>query len=194
MYTMKTLTSLLVLLAGAAFAIEKPDYDVLQKNGKLELRKYADLPVVSAPMAGMNQRNDSFGQLFQYISGANKGEQKIKMTSPVFMEGSHKDRAPAKSGTMSFMIPSKVAKEGTPDPTGSAVSLGKIKGGTIAAIRFKGWKSEADRKDAIDRLQAWVREQGWKSAGEPFFAIYNPPWTPEFMRRNEVWLRVTPSK
>ena len=187
---MKALTSLLILLTGTAFAIEKPDYTVLQKNGKMELRRYADLPVVSAPMAGMNQRNDSFGQLFQYISGANKAEQKIKMTSPVFMEGSHKDRAPANSGTMSFMIPSDVAKVGSPDPTGKNVSLKKIKGGTIAAIRFKGWKSEAARKTAIDNLQAWVKQQGWRAEGQPFFAIYNPPWTPEFMRRNEVWLRV----
>ncbi len=191
---MKILSSLLILLSGAAFAIEKPDYQVLQKDGKLELRKYADLPVVSAPMAGMNQRNDSFGQLFQYISGANKDQQKIKMTSPVFMEGSHKDKAPAKSGTMSFLVPANIAKAGTPDPTGKEVRLAKIGGGTIAAIRFKGWKSEVARKSAIDDLRAWVKTRGWKADGQPFFAIYNPPWTPGFLRRNEVWLRVKATK
>jgi DNA gyrase inhibitor GyrI len=191
---MKILTTLFLVFASAAFGIEKPGYEVLRKNGKIELRKYEDLPVVSAPMAGMNQRNDSFGQLFQYISGANAKQQKIKMTAPVFMEGSHKDRAPAKSGTMSFLIPSKVAMAGSPDPSGDGVNLGKINGGTIAAIRFKGWKSEAARKAAIDDLQDWVKSQGWKADGQPFFAIYNPPWTPEFMRRNEVWLRVKPTR
>lgn len=191
---MKALVPLFILLTGPALATEKPDYDVLQKDGKMELRKYADLPVVSAPMAGMNQRNDSFGQLFQYISGANQDEQKIKMTAPVFMEGSHKDRAPANSGTMSFMIPAKVAQAGSPDPTAKNVRLDKIKGGTIAAIRFKGWKSEAARKAAIDKLQTWAKQQGWEADGKPFFAIYNPPWTPEFMRRNEVWLRVKPPR
>lgn len=190
---MKLLVPVLIVLSGAVSAIEKPDYEVLRKDGKLELRKYADLPVVSAPMAGMNERNDSFGRLFQYISGANRDQAKIKMTAPVFMEGSHKDRAPANSGTMSFLIPSQVARAGSPEPAGNDVRLGKIAGGTIAAIRFKGWKSETARKNAIDTLEAWVTQQGWTSEGRPFFAIYNPPWTPEFMRRNEVWLRVTQS-
>jgi hypothetical protein len=145
---MKQFTFLLpltALLSSCAIAIEKPDYEVIEREDTRELRKYADLPVVSAPMGGMAERNDSFGKLFRYISGDNKPKQKVSMTSPVFMEGSHKDQAPAKSGTMSFLVPTDVAKTGTPDPTGKEVSLRKITGGTIATINFKGWRSEAKR-------------------------------------------------
>ena len=184
------LLPLAALLSSCAIAIEKPDYEVLLRDDTRELRKYDDLPVVSAPMGGMGQRNDSFGKLFKYISGDNKPQQKISMTSPVFMEGSPKDEAPAKSGTMSFLVPTAVAKAGTPDPAADDLSLRKITGGTIATINFKGWSEEPKRQLAIEKLQAWIKTKGWKTKGEPFFAIYDPPWTPEFLRRNEVWLHV----
>ena len=189
------LLPLIALISSCAVAIEKPDYEVIEREDTRELRKYADLPVVSAPMGGMNERNDSFGKLFKYISGENKPQQKVSMTSPVFMEGSPKDQAPAKSGTMSFLVPSEVAKAGTPDPTGQDVRLRKITGGTIATINFKGWREEAKRAAAVKKLQDWAKTKGWKAKGEPFFAIYDPPWTPEILRRNEVWLHVeTPTK
>ena len=178
------------LLSSCATAIEKPDYELLLKDDTRELRKYDNLPVVSTPMGGMGERNDSFGKLFQYISGNNEGQQKVKMTSPVFMEGSAKDKAPAKSGTMSFLIPSKVAKAGTPAPTGRDVQLKQITGGTIATINFKGWRDERKREVAVEKLRVWVDSKGWKAKGEPFFAIYDPPWIPELFRTNEVWLRV----
>ena len=106
------------------------------------------------------------------------------------MEGSAKDKAPAKSGTMSFLIPSKVAAAGTPAPKGQDVRLKQITGGTIATINFKGWRSEEKRELAVKKLRDWVDSKGWKAKGEPFFAIYDPPWTPEIFRTNEVWLRV----
>lgn len=181
---------LIALLSSCATAIEKPDYELLLKDDTKELRHYPDLPVVSTPMGGMEARNDSFGKLFRYISGNNEAEQKVEMTSPVFMEGSPKDEAPAKSGTMSFLIPSKVAKAGTPAPTGEEVALRQITGGTVATINFKGWRDEAKRELAIQKLVKWIASRGWKAKGEPFFAIYDPPWTPEILRTNEVWLRV----
>ncbi|NNC88100.1 MAG: heme-binding protein [Akkermansiaceae bacterium] len=184
---------LFLLLAGLpAAAIEKPVYKVLEadKERKVELREYADIPVATAPMGGMQNQDGSFMKLFQYISGDNDGKQKIAMTSPVFMQTTAKDRGPAGSGRMSFMIPAEVARAGAPAPDGKDVTLGKIKGGRIAAIRFKGHKSEEKRQAAVQALQAWITEKKWTPAGKPFFAYYNPPWTPGIFRRNEVLIRI----
>jgi len=182
----------LLLVAGSAFGIEKPDYEVLEKEKQLELRKYADIPVASAPMGGMGERNDSFRKLFRYIQGNNAAKQKIEMTSPVFMEPGAGEEAAPQAGRMSFMIPATVAKKGAPEPGGQEVNLDKIPGGKFAVIRFSGHRSEAKRTAAVEALKAWVARKGWTSSGEPFFAYYDPPWTPEFMRRNEVWLRLEP--
>lgn len=178
----------IALLTSCSPTVEKPDYKVLQKDGKYELRKYPDLAVVSAPMGAMDQRNTSFRSLFRYISGENEKQQKISMTSPVFMDEGNAD-AKAK-GAMSFVMPKKVVQAGAPEPSEKQVALGKISGGTFAIIDFKGWRSKAKQQAAEKDLIAWVKAKGWKSQGSTFFAFYNPPWTPELLRQNEVWLKV----
>ena len=37
-------------------------------------------------------------------------------------------------------------------------------------------------------LQTWATARGLHVIGEPEVNRYNPPWTPWFLRRNEVWM------
>jgi DNA gyrase inhibitor GyrI len=189
------LASALVLAAciwagGRLLALEEPAHKELEKDGKFALREYEAIPVVSAPMDGMGERNDSFRKLFRYISGDNEAEQTIEMTSPVIMSDDPADKPDGTEGTMSFMIPAAVAKEGAPAPDGEDLSVSSISRGKFAVLRFKKWRSEDARKKAIEELLAWVEEKKLEPLGEPVFAFYDPPWTPELLRRNEVWLRV----
>ena len=180
----------LVLLAPlCSCAIEEPAFESVRKEGNFEVRKYAAIPVVSAPMQDMGKRDESFRTLFRYISGANADKAKIAMTSPVFMENG---AAADKPGRMSFMIPAKVSEKGAPTPTGEEVAVSQIGGGTFAVLRFKGWKDEAKRELAELDLRKLVAKATLKPSGKPFFAFYDPPWTPEPLRRNEVWQRVEP--
>ncbi|MEK6232542.1 MAG: heme-binding protein [Luteolibacter sp.] len=184
----------LIVLMGGIFsscAIEKPDYETLQKEGNFEVRKYAAIKVVSAPMKDMGKRNDSFRKLFKYISGENEANQKIAMTSPVFMEDAEKENA-ASTGKMSFMLPAKVAEKGAPAPDGDGLAVTEISGGTFAVLRFEGWSKQDSRNKASAALAKLISENKLKPAGSTFFAFYDPPWTPEFMRRNEVWQRIQP--
>jgi hypothetical protein len=52
--------ALIVLMGGllSSCAIENPDYETLQKEGNFEVRKYAAIKVVSAPMKDMEKRNE----------------------------------------------------------------------------------------------------------------------------------------
>lgn len=181
----------LFLAAGTAFVVtsragyETASYTVEKKDGKFEVRKYAAHTVVTAPMKGDSQ-NGSFGKLFQYISGSNEADQKIAMTTPVFM--------PADSaGTtkeMQFVVPGDVAKDGAPTPKDKSVKLKRMSGGKYAALRFAGRSGAADRKKKLAELKALIKAEGLTASGAPIFAGYDPPWTPGPMRRNEVLIRV----
>jgi len=185
---MKILFALLVASLTSC-AIEKPAYETVQKNGEFEVRKYADIPIVSAPMEDMEKRDTSFRQLFKYISGENDRKQKIQMTSPVFVN----EAANANTvGSMSFMIPAEVAKNGSPAPNAEGLAVKKINGGTYAVLRFSGWDKADNRKAATESLAKLVTENKLNPTGKPFFAFYDPPWTPEMLRQNEVWQKLEP--
>ena len=170
--------------------VEEPPFKSLKKNGQFELREYANIPIASAPMEGMGKRDKSFNNLFKYISGANEGNQKIPMTAPVLMEAGPADAAGAEKGKMSFVIPAAVAKAGAPKPTGDGMTTGKIEASHIATLRFKGWTSEESRKKAEEELATLIKANKLTPIGKPFFAFFDPPWTLEMFRRNEVWQRV----
>ena len=136
-------------------AIEEPAFESVRKEGAFEVRKYASIPVVSAPMEGMGKRDDSFRTLFRYISGANERKQKIAMTSPVFMDDAGEG---GKAGRMSFMIPSKVSEKGAPAPDAEEVAVSEIGGGTFAVLRFKGWAEEPKREEALRILAKRIAE------------------------------------
>ena len=181
----------LLLIGGTAFVVtsragyETASYTVEKKDGKFEVRKYAAHTVVTAPMKGDSQ-NGSFGKLFQYISGSNEADQKISMTTPVFMpadsDGTTKE--------MQFVVPGDVAKDGAPTPKDKSVKLKRMSGGKYAALRFAGRSGAADRKKKLAELKALIKAEGLTASGSPVFAGYDPPWTPGPMRRNEVLMRV----
>ncbi|MCE2960897.1 MAG: SOUL family heme-binding protein [Akkermansiaceae bacterium] len=185
---MKALFALLIATLTSC-AIEKPTYESVQKKGDFEVRKYAAIPIVSAPMQDMEKRDNSFRQLFKYISGENDKKQKISMTSPVFVNEAADSK---KSGSMSFMIPSEVAKMGSPTPNAEGLAVAKIDGGSYAVLRFSGWDKEDNRKAASESLAKLIVENKLNPTGKPFFAFYDPPWIPEMLRQNEVWQMLEP--
>jgi DNA gyrase inhibitor GyrI len=66
------------------------------------------------------------------------------------------------------------------------VVIRKVPGRTMAAIRFSGSWSEERFQEHTEQLLTWLKEQGLIATGTPVIARYDPPWTPWFMRRNEV--------
>ena len=168
-------------------ATETPAYKVIRADAKFEIRDYPALTVATTPMndAGMN---GSFGQLFRFITGSNEGAQKINMTTPVLI-GTTQDKA-----TMSFIMPKAAVEKGVPKPVGDKVTLGKVPAARYAALRFFGTRTAGNEKAAIEKLKAWLSAQKLTAMGDPLFAYYDPPWTPVFMRRNEVLLRIDQSQ
>jgi len=174
-----------VFVATSRAGYESAAYELVEKSGAFELRDYEKLEVVATPM-GDRGRSGSFRRLFRYISGDNQEERKIDMTTPVFMPAG-KNGEP---GTMQFVLPSEVAEEGAPAPTGEAVELATMPAGRYAVIRYSGRSGRERDRRQLDRLKGELEARGLESIGDPVFAGYDPPWTPGPLRRNEVLLRV----
>ena len=176
-----------LFVSNSRAATETPDYKVIRAVGKFEIRDYPVLTVATTPMGG-DGMNGSFMKLFRFISGGNAGAEKIAMTSPVLIDTAKDLR------TMSFIMPKKAVAKGVPKPAGDGVSLEKIEAARFAVLRFGGGRTPANEQAAITQLKGWLAEQKLTAKGEPLFAYYDPPWTPVFMRRNEVLIRIDKSQ
>ena len=154
---------------------ETAPYKVLRADGAFELRAYPELPLVTTRNDGAN---GSFRRLFRYISGANATQEKIAMTTPVFMVDDQ----------MAFVLPAE--KREAPAPAAKDVRLEKRPADRVAVHRFSGQRSAEADAAALSKLRTWMAQQGLKETGKPFSASYDPPWTPGPLRRNEVLVPV----
>jgi hypothetical protein len=162
-------------------ANEEAKYDVVKSSDVYEIRKYSDrLAIQVVSTSG----NNGFRKLFNYISGNNEKNQKIKMTVPVtVME---------KSGnmTMQFYLPSKFDENNVPDPTASDVEVINIEGGYYAVIRYSGRASENNFIKHKDILENELYRDGILIKSPAIKATYNSPFTLPLMRRNEAMFKI----
>jgi len=91
---------------------------------------------------------------------------------------------------ISFMMPAKYTLETLPEPVDSRVVLKKVPARLMAALKYSGTWSQKRYEEKKERLREWMQKRGLKPVGEPVFARYNPPFTPWFLRRNEVLIPV----
>lgn len=160
------------------------EYKVVSNDGAFEIRDYKAAMLVTAPMSGGGTRNGSaFGKLFRYISGANESKEKISMTSPVLSTIGEK-------GKMSFVVPKDVALRGAPLPTSKDVVIEEMPAGRFATVRFSGSPSAGRYAEAQRLLKEWIEKKDLRTSGEFLSAGYDPPYTPQSLRRNEVMVRL----
>jgi hypothetical protein len=64
----------------------------------------------------------------------------------------------------------------------------------MAVVRYTGFWSESGYLKNKLKLKAWIRENEFTAVGDPIWARYNPPFTPWFLRRNEILIQVAPDE
>ena len=168
-------------------AYESAEYTVLDSVGPFETREYPELFLATTNTKLQMQGNDgSFMRLFRYISGANGDDQKIAMTTPVFMDC----ELNGTDGQMGFVIPKRVVDQRIPEPSSNDVRIRARSGGRFAAIRFAGRVQNDSFAKAEKELRNWMEDNGLIGHDDAEFAGYDPPWTPGPFRRNEVLIRL----
>jgi hypothetical protein len=163
---------------------ESATCQVVRSSGNFAVRDYPALMVVETPMTRTGKDADgSFMRLFRFITGKNEAKQKIAMTTPVFMSGN------GSNATMAFVLPAKLPAGEVPKPTDGAVTVREWPAGRFALLRFRGGRNPKNEAAALQQLKDWMTAAGLRVLSPPVFAYFDPPWTPRFLRRNEVMLR-----
>jgi hypothetical protein len=167
--------------------VKKAKYDVIKRIGKLELRRYG--PLVIARTDGFG--DGGFNRLFRYISGANRRRSKVEMTAPVISERISMT-APVMTGggAMAFVMPEGYDMDTTPEPLDQEVMVVEVPARLLAVLRFSGRWTERAFEARSRELLGRVQETGLETRGEVFAMLYNPPFTPPFLRRNEVAVEI----
>ena len=89
-------------------------------------------------------------------------------------------------------MPSEIDKHSAPKPTNSRVSLRFMPQELVAVDRFTGRWTSASYQERVSKLLIAIAAAGYQAAGNARFARFDPPWTPWFIRRNEIQIPVAP--
>ena len=170
---------------------EEQPYEVVREHPDFELRRYPEHVVAETRVTGSFEGagNASFRRLVGYIGGRNTQSRKVAMTAPVVQETEDED---AGRFVVGFVMPAGFDLEGAPDPTDDDVRLRAVPAHTAAALRFSGRWSRGRYDEHERRLRAALAEAGLEVVGQARFARFDPPWTPWFLRHNEVVIPVAP--
>ncbi len=210
----RTVLTVTVLAAGVAAlgacaflqtraSTEQPDYAVVDRIGRsVEIREYPALVAAEVTVpAGRDARNAAFRVLFDYIGGNNRPAQSIAMTTPIELAdgATIAMTAPVETQeagdrlTMRFFLPATVASDAAPDPLDDRVRLVRLPARSMAVLRFSGARG-ADVLDTRQRLLVATVDgsRDWAADGPPTAYLYDPPWYPSPLRRNEVAVPVLP--
>ncbi len=106
------------------------------------------------------------------------------MTAPVLKEKE------GESSIISFVMPPGSTLETLPKPKNPAVTLRAVAPHMVAVITFSGYSTEDIIAEKTAILLNALQRDGLAVRSVPRIALYNPPWTPPFMRRNEVMVDV----
>jgi hypothetical protein len=182
-------------------AIEEPPYEVIRQFNGVELRQYAPYVVAEVVLDATadDAGNRAFPILAGYIFGKNKGERKLAMTAPVTQAAVPQKLAMTAPVTQAavpggmrvqFVLPEGVTLASAPEPLDPRVQLRLEPARQWAALRYSGLWTQANYAEHLAKLQAALASAGVATVGEPVLARYDPPITPWFLRRNEIWLAV----
>ena len=87
---------------------------------------------------------------------------------------------------VAFVLPADLPADQAPAPSDDSLVVRPMASTTTAAITYSGrWTQDSYDRHCAMLLDAVARE-GLVAVGEPRFARYNAPFTPWFLRRNEV--------
>ena len=66
------------------------------------------------------------------------------------------------------------------------VTIRKFEAGRFAVLRYSGGRNAQKEAEAERRLRLWMEAERLRPKPPPVFGYFDPPWTPAFLRRNEV--------
>ena len=185
---------------------DRVSYLTLDRIDGIEIRRYPQTVLVETTAPNSVT---AFRRLFRYLKGANERSESVSMTAPVSITGdvtgaippvpvpggtgeSISMTAPVQTGRdgngvrMAFYLPQEYTAESAPTPTDPAVRLVVEPQQTVAVRRFSWYASPGRVERERQRLFEFLERSDFIPRGEPYVLQYDDPWTPPFMRTNEI--------
>lgn len=163
---------------------EQQPYTLIEKYDGFELRLYPRHVLVEVVTRGpfMQAGNMAFQPLVSYISGRNLDRKKFAMTAPVLQTPNSTDD----EHRVAFVLPAGVSIKDVPAPVDGYVTTRVVEEHRVAAVSFGGGWNESRFKQNGAELLAAVKAAGLSPVGEVYYARFDPPWKPGFLKRNEA--------
>jgi effector-binding domain-containing protein len=183
-------------------AIETPNYKVIKKSGRIEIREYQ--PYLKASVYVDSDSYNSAGSyafsvLADYIFGNNTKSGKIPMTAPVDTQMSEQIPMTAPVDTtkskgqykVSFTMPSSYSLKTLPKPNNNDVIIEQVPKRKMATIIFSGYTPDEKVNKKLAELNNWLEVNKLKVSGEPILSRFDSPIKPGFIRHNELSLKIS---
>jgi hypothetical protein len=159
------------------YSTERAPYQVIQNlASQVEIRQYEQQTWVST---SYETDDSSFPVLASYIFGGNKEGETLSMTAPVITDQK-----------MAFILPQGISKGNAPTPDGQAIDVTTVPARKRATLTFSWWTPQSRVEKKTAEFLNILRENDIETKGQPFLMRYNDPWSPPFLRRNEVSIEV----
>mgnify|MGYP001223201581 FL=1 len=162
-------------------AYEEAVFKVVHKSENFEIRYYEERIVIQTRS---KSGNNSFRKLFNYISGKNKEEKKIEMTTPVTVLQDDDQMI------MQFFLPSRFDINSAPLPADDSIEIASINAGYFAVIKYSGFASDQNFIKHANILKSLLDLNKIEIASQPIKATYDGPFTLPNLRRNEAMFLV----
>jgi hypothetical protein len=196
----------LFILTGAknTMATEEAKYTVVKTENSFEIRDYDAHVLAEVMVEGELEQagNKAFNSLFRYISGDNRSRDKVAMTAPVSQQAAGQkidmtapvsQQAVKGKWAVSFMMPASYTLETLPVPDDKDVILREVPARRVAAVRYSGFWSEKNYLNNKSQLETWINKNKLSIVGDAVWARYDAPFTPWFLRRNEILIPIAKS-
>jgi hypothetical protein len=107
------------------------------------------------------------------------------MTIPVMQKSSGNNK-----WNVSFVVPKKFDLKNVPQPDNANIQIKNNSDLKVIAITFSGLFSDGNIEGNETKLRNYIKEKGIKIEEPAIYAGYNAPWTPWFLKRNEVMFKL----
>lgn len=188
--------------SNVVMAVAEPPFTLEIHEDAFDVRRYPVRVVAETRITGGSfgaAGTEGFRRLAGYIFGGNRIRKKIAMTAPVgerrdsrklAMTAPVGERSVDGDWVITFTMPLGETLESLPVPDDARVTLHETPPARVAVHRFSGRWTDKKYTEKTAALRAWLSARGLVAVGEPEVNRYDPPWTPWFLRRNEIWLNV----
>ncbi|MBN09184.1 MAG: hypothetical protein CMC79_02270 [Flavobacteriaceae bacterium] len=157
---------------------ETQAYDVILSKDDVQIRYYPSAAKIKTN--SQLSRNSNFRKLFNYISGDNSNNEKIAMTTPVYMTPDKKE--------MEFVLPKKYLKSQTLPKSNNVIAYFSDPK-HVASIHYSGYSNNKKEFTHTQRLLSKLIELNIRPIGNPYILSYDSPYK-FYNRRNEIIIEI----